>query len=248
MSEWFEDPGFWDARADVMFRRERLEHTPAEVDALVELIALAPGAHVLDLCCGPGRHSIELHRRGFTVTGVDLHAPYLEQARKRDADIEWVHADMREFGRERAFDAAVNMFSSFGYFEDQQDDRRVARHVCRSLKPGGAFLIDTMGKEVLARKFQPRAWYELDDGAILLEDRRIEHGWGGTSATWTVIRGREQQTHAFTMRLYAGTELARLLRDAGFAAVDVFGGLDGRPYDHEAVRLVALARTPARVP
>ncbi|MHC4971692.1 MAG: class I SAM-dependent methyltransferase [Planctomycetota bacterium] len=245
MTEWFEDPGFWDARADVMFRQAHLEHTPEEVDGLLELLGLAPGAHVLDLCCGPGRHAVELRRRGFAVTGVDLHAPYLEQAREMDPDVEWVHADMREFSRERAFDAAVNMFSSFGYFEDQEDDRRVARHMRRSLRPGGAFLIDTMGKEVLARKFQPRSWHELDDGAVLLEHRRIVDGWGGTRTTWTVVRGRDQQSFTFYMRFYAGTELAALLKEAGFATVEVFGGLDGRPYDHEAVRLVALARTPA---
>jgi SAM-dependent methyltransferase len=245
MSEWFEDPRFWDARADIMFRRERLEQTPEDVDGLVERLGLAPGAHVLDLCCGPGRHALELRRRGFAVTGVDLHTPYLEQAREKDADVEWVHADMREFTREHAFDAAVNMFSSFGYFADQEDDRRVARHMCRSLKPGGAFLIDTMGKEILARKFQPRAWYELEDGAILLEDRRLVDGWGGTRTTWTCVRGRDQESFTFYMRLYAGTEIAALLKDAGFATATVFGGLDGRPYDHEAVRLIALARAPA---
>jgi SAM-dependent methyltransferase len=245
MREWFEDPAFWDARADVMFQKVRLEHTPEEVDALLELLGLAPGAHVLDLCCGPGRHSVELRRRGFAVTGVDLHAPYLEQARAANADVEWVHGDMREFSRQHAFDAVINMFSSFGYFEDQEEDRRVARHMLRSLRPGGTFLIDTMGKEVLARKFQPRSWFELEDGAALLEDRRIVGGWGGTRTTWTVIRGRDQQSFTFFMRLYAGTELATLLKDAGFATAEVFGGLDGRPYDHEAMRLIALARAPA---
>ncbi|MHC4817829.1 MAG: SAM-dependent methyltransferase [Planctomycetota bacterium] len=245
MPAWFEDPGFWDSRADVMFSRERLEQTPEEVDRLVELLGLAPGAHVLDLCCGPGRHAVELRRRGFAVTGVDLHTPYLEQAREEDADVEWVHGDMREFSREGAFDAAVNMFSSFGYFEDQEDDRRVARNVCRSLKPGGAFLIDAMGKEVLARKFQPRSWYELEDGGVMLANRRLVDGWDGIRTTWTVIRGRDQDSYTFHMRLYAGTELATLLKDAGFATAALYGGLDGRPYDHEAVRLVVLAKTPA---
>jgi len=244
MPEWFEGPGFWDTMAGVMFDRARLEQTPEEVDGLVALLGLAPDAHVLDLCCGPGRHALELARRGFSVTGLDLHAPYLEQARREDAEVEWVHGDMREFRREGAFDAAINLYSSFGYFEDQEDDRRVARNLCRSLKPGGAFLIDTMSKEVLARKFQPRGWHELDDGAVLLKDRRLEDGWGAIRTTWTRIHGCDQQSFTFTMRLYAGTELATLLRDAGFAEVTLFGWLDGRPYDHEARRLVALARAP----
>lgn len=241
MSEWFQDPRFWDVMAGVMFDQARWDAVPEEVDGVVALAGLEPGAHVLDLCCGPGRHALELARRGFTVTGVDLHAPYLEQARAKDADVEWVHADMREFRRDGAFDAAVILFSSFGFFEDPEDDRRVARNVCRSLKPGGALLIDTMSKEVLARKFQPRGWHELDDGSILLQDRRLVDGWGGIRTTWTLIRGRDQESFTFALRLYAGTELAALLQDAGFETVKLFGWFDGRPYDHEARRLLSLA-------
>ena len=81
MPEWFADPGFWDTMAGAMFDRARQEQTPEEVDGLVALLGLAPAAHVLDLCCGPGRHSLELARRGFSVPGVGLHAPYLERAR-----------------------------------------------------------------------------------------------------------------------------------------------------------------------
>ena len=246
MPEWFEGPRFWDTMAGAMFDQARWEQTPEEVDGVCTLAGLERGAHVLDLCCGPGRHSLELRRRGFQVTGVDLHTPYLEQARREDPEVEWVHGDMREFCREGAFDAAINLYSSFGYFEDQEDDRRVARNVCRSLKPGGAFLIDTMSKEVLARKFQPRGWNELEDGAVLLQDRRLVDGWGGIRTTWTRIRGRDQQSFTFTMRLYAGTELATLLREAGFATVTLFGWFDGRPSDHNARRLLALAKTPAQ--
>ncbi|MHC4548293.1 MAG: class I SAM-dependent DNA methyltransferase [Planctomycetota bacterium] len=242
MPEWFEDAQFWDAMSPVMFSRDKWERVPEEADHLVRLLGIESGAHVLDLCCGPGRHALELHRRGFKVTGVDLHAPYLEQARAQDAEIEWVHCDMREFRREDAFDAAINLFTSFGFFEDPDDDRRVARNVRASLKPGSGFLIDTLGKEVLARKFQPRAWQELDDGSVLLQDRRLLDGWRGVRTTWTLIRGRDQQTATFFCRLFAATELETLLREAGFGGVELYGWLDGRPYDHEARRLVALAR------
>jgi len=244
MPAWFETPEFWDTMAGAMFDKARWEQTPADVDGVVALAGLERGAHVLDLCCGPGRHALELHRRGLAVTAVDLHAPYLEQARGKDAGVEWVHGDMREFRRDGAFDAAINLFSSFGYFEDQEDDRRVARNVCRSLKPGGAFLIDTMSKEVLARKFQPRGWNELEDGAVLLQDRRLVDGWSGLRTTWTRIRDDDRQSFTFYMRLYAGTELATLLREAGFAEVSLYGWFDGSPYDHDARRLLALARTP----
>jgi SAM-dependent methyltransferase len=239
--QWFDDPVFWDEMAFMMFHDERWANTPAEVDGIVARLGLDAGARVLDLCCGPGRHSMELAKRGFRVTGVDKHEPYLAQARAKGADVEWVHADMREFRRDDAFDAAINYYTSFGYFEDPADDRRVAANLRASLRDGGKLLIETMSKEVLARKYQPRRWFRYDDGTIVLDEPTILDGWSRVRNTWTRIRDGRQESFTFYQRLYAGSELAALLRDAGFARVDLFGGIDGRPYDQDAARLVAVA-------
>lgn len=72
--------------------------------------------------------------------------------------VEFVQDDMREFRRPVAFDAVINMFTSFGYFEDQADDRKVVNNVYESLKPGGSFLLELMGKEVMSRIYQERTW------------------------------------------------------------------------------------------
>jgi len=85
--QWFEDPAFWDDFKDAMFHARRLAGTPAEVDALVKLLGLVPPARILDLPCGIGRHSAELERRGFALTGVDLHEPYLAEARAAAPDV-----------------------------------------------------------------------------------------------------------------------------------------------------------------
>ena len=96
---------------------------------------------MLDLCCGPGRFSIELAKRGFRVTGVDRTRFLLGKAKSREkkagVKVEWVESDMRDFVRPGAFDLALSMFTSFGYFDDKADDLRVLRQVCESLKPGG---------------------------------------------------------------------------------------------------------------
>ena len=240
MSEWFEDPTLWENMGPFMFHRQRLGGTPAEVDGLLSLLGLAGGAHVLDLCCGPGRHAAELARRGFRVTGVDLHPPYLERARRESEEIELVEADMRDFSREGAFDTVISMYTSFGYFEDPADDLKVARNMRASLKPGGKALIETVGKEVLARKFQPRAWHENEDGSIMLERRRICDDWSGVESEWILFRGAERSDHRIYTRLYSAVEIRNLLHEAGFGDVSVFGALDGRPYDHEAERLVVV--------
>jgi len=239
---WFEDPAFWDGFKDVMFHKERLAGTLPDVDALVGLLGLSPPARILDLPCGFGRHSIELARRGFAVTGVDLHEPFLAEARAAAPSIEWIRADMREFIRPGAFDAVLNLFTSFGYFEDSEDDRRVARNALESLKPGGAFVIEMKGKEVLAAKYEERRWDELDDGSRLIVLHTVEDGWRGVRTEWTLLKGDERREGHFRTRLYAGTELERLLLETGFADVKLFGSLDGQSYGPGAPRLVSVAR------
>lgn len=248
-TSWSDDPAFWDGFKHVMFTDKRPAATPAEVDALAKLLGLEPPARVLDLPCGIGRHSVELARRGFVVTGVDLHEPYLAEARAacrpREGTApgaEWVRADMREFRRAQAFDTVLNPYSSFGYFEDPEDDRHVARNALESLRPGGAFVIDMNGKEVLAAKYIERRWDELEDGSRMLERSIVEDGWRAVRCEWTLYRGDECRDTHFRTRLYSGTELERLLIEVGFVDVKLHGWFDGRPYGPGAPRLVAVAR------
>ena len=155
---------FWQVAAPLLFPRERWKNAEQEVDSLLKLMELPEGASVLDLACGPGRHALEFTRRGFHVTGVDRTQKYLAEARRRSKEagltVEWIEADMREFQRPGEFDAAVSLFTSFGYFEDPEDDKLAAMNMYRSLKPGGVLLIEMVGKEILARIFQPRDWHE----------------------------------------------------------------------------------------
>ena len=228
-----------------MFSHRRWEVTPAEVDGIISLLNIQPGLRVLDLCCGPGRHSLELTRRGFHVSGVDRTQHYLdgaiEQARKEGLDIEFVQEDMRTFCRPDTYDAVVNLFTSFGYFEDPEEDRRVAMNVYRSLKTGGLFLMDMMGKEVLARVFQERNWHEVD-GFIQLEERKVSRNWGWMWNRWIRLKGNERIEGELSHRLYAATEIVSLLKDCGFTSVDVYGDYNGSPYDHNARRMVTVAR------
>jgi len=245
MKPWHEDDAFWRDNAPVMFGEGRWAAAPEEVDQVVVLGDIQPGAHVLDLCCGVGRHSLELARRGCRVTGVDRTADYLATARRRaeeeGLDVEWVEADMRAFSRPEAFDAVINLLTSFGYFEDQEDDRRVVENVLRSLRPEGVLVMEMMGKEVLARIWRSRDWQE-DDGVIILRERRVTRGWSWMENRWILLRGSERTEYKVGHRLYAATELIELLTGVGFFTVEAYGGLDGSPYDHTARRLVVVAR------
>ena len=193
---WHSDDDFWKTYAPIMFNEQRWAGTPAEVDSLLKLLAPAPRGAILDLCCGPGRHSLELARRGYAVVGVDRTAAYIAEAKQRaktdHLSIEFVKQDMRRFCRPGAFDAAINMFTAFGYFKNQQDDRRVLLNLHQSLKPGGTLLLEMMGKEILCRNFRERDWRE-EKGVMLLEERKLSQGWGWIDSRWILIKGTKRK-------------------------------------------------------
>ena len=101
--------------------------------------------------------------------------------------------------------------------------------------------MDLMSKEVLAKRFRERDWPERD-GMILLQERKLADGWSWIDNRWILIEGTDRREFAVSHRLYCGAELRRELHEAGFAAVELFGDLDGAAYDHEAKRLIVLAR------
>jgi SAM-dependent methyltransferase len=242
---WHEQDALWEALMPLLFTDGLVSNAPAEVDKMISMLGIEPDVSVLDLCCGVGRHSLELARRGFRVTGVDRTRAYLERASERaeaeGMDVEFIRGDMRAFCEPGAFDAAINVWSSFGYFEDPEEDRRVLLNVHRSLKRGGAFLIDVHGKETLARKFQDRAWSEWDRG-LILQERKLSRNWSWIDNRWIVLDGNVRTEYHVSHRLYAASELAALLESCGFASTEVYGSLEGAPYDHTAKRLVVVAR------
>ncbi len=244
MSTWHEDDSFWEAFAPFLFTAERIERARVEVDSVIKLLGVQPGTRILDLCCGVGRHSIELARRGYAVTGVDRTHAYLERARQQaqaeNLAIEFVESDMRAFSRPGAFDGATNLFTSFGYFEDPADDLKAARNLFEVLKPGARAVIDVLGKEVLARTFVPRTWESLPDGTLVLQEHKLRSGWDWIENRFLLIGHKRRREMTFSHRLYSGSELAALLRQAGFSEVALYGNLAGAPYDNRAERLVAV--------
>lgn len=248
MAEWFEDESLWSELYPALFTEERLRLGEEEVPKVLELTGLSAvaGPTALDLCCGPGRHAVPLARRGVRVTAVDRTRFLLDRARERARSagvaIEFVEADMREFRRATAFDLAISLFTSFGYFAAREDDLSVLRNVRASLKPEGVFVIDVVGKEWLARHFQPTRAIDLADGWVLIDRCRVVDDWTRVENEWILIRDGRARTFHLRLSVYSGQELKDRLLQAGFARVDLFGNLDGAPYDREASRLVVVAR------
>lgn len=242
---WHDDDEFWLAFRPYMFDEDRWLAASQNIEQIVSLLEIEEGARVLDLGCGPGRHSLELARRGFDVVGVDRTAAFLDEARGKseadELDVEWILADMRAFSRPESFDLCLSLFTSFGYFEDPADNLLVLKNACDSLIQGGLLVVELMGKEILARIFKERDWYQAGD-AFVLQERKPIADWQRVWNRWVLITGEERREFDVTHWIYSASELTNMLLQSGFREIQIFGDLSGSPYDHQADRLVAVAR------
>lgn len=225
------------------------EWSERQTNFLVEKLGLETGERVLDLACGHGRVALPLAERGFQVTGVDLSPRSLELARAaaeaRGLDVAFVQSDMRELNFHGEFDAAYNVYTSFGYFDEDEENLKVLEAVARALRPGGRFLIDVLNPGGLAARYRERMWDPLESGGWFLQEHEFDVLRGRNKAVWTFLRpdgARSELTHS--LRTYAPWELARMLDTAGFDVVGAWGDFEGAELKLESWRLIMRADRP----
>jgi SAM-dependent methyltransferase len=242
-NSWHGQDKFWEMFEPILFNEQRQSNANVEFENVATLLKLQKNERILDLCCGTGRHSLEAARQGFNVIGVDRTASFIEKAKRtaseRNIEVDFTVGDMKVYCQPNSFDIVINLFGSFGYFEDAEDDRQVVMNMYASLRSGGRFLIETMGKEIAARDFHERDWFEHGNKFVLAERKPIQN-WSRIKTRWIVIEGDNRFEYTVSVRCYSAAELTSLLADSGFINCKVYGNLEGRAYDHEAERLVVV--------
>jgi len=248
--EWFDSNAFWQELYPFLFTEKRFTDAPVETQKALSLTK-PNGKNALDLCCGPGRCSVALAKAGFKVTGVDRTDFLLNKAqacaREAKVRIEWVQMDMRDFVRPEAFNLVLSMFTSFGYFDNKHEDQIVLRNILASLKPGGAFLMDVIGKEYLAKVFQPTTCDILLDGSKLIQRHEVFDDWTRVRNEWILIRAGKAKSFKFHNTIYSGQELRDRMEQTGFIDVKLYGSFDGDEYGVDAQRLIAVGHKPKRL-
>ena len=244
-SDWYADEAFWAETYEFMFPDSVFAEASEQVSRLIELSGIDRGA-VLDLGCGPGRYAVPFAKRGFAVTGVDLTPFLIEKARAyaeaEGVELELIEQDMRAFVRPETFDLALSMLTSFGYFDDERENHGVLKNIYASLKPGGAFIFDTYGKEIIARVFEETFSKELPGGGLIIQRRSVINDWSQMENEWFLIKDGQARTFLLRHWIYSGREFKELLATAGFTDIRLYGDLDGKPYGRDAARLIALGR------
>jgi ubiquinone/menaquinone biosynthesis C-methylase UbiE len=221
------------------------ERTAQEVAGVIALLDLKPGARILDLCCGQGRHAVPLTRAGYRVTGLDRSSYLLEQAQKAasraEVDVQWVRGDMRWLPWQGQFDACVNLFTAFGYFEDDSENEEVLRQVYRVLKPEGRFFLDLSNRDYYLLHLWPNGWRRHGQ-AVILEETSFDPITCRFTMTFTWADTARWESLTHSVRHYTVPELAAMLRRAGLEPVQYYGDFDGQNFDLFSKRLIIIAR------
>jgi ubiquinone/menaquinone biosynthesis C-methylase UbiE len=206
-------------------------------------LALSRGDRVLDLCCGNGRHSLELVRRGFRVVALDLSYALLrsgaKKAREEALRVGFVQADARRIALREGFDAVLNFFTSFGYFEADDDNTLMLENISRVLKEGGKFLIDYLNAAHVVKNLVPKTVWEVGSAKVC-EVRWIDVVRRTVSKTITIERNGVEKGYSESVRLYGEDELRNMLTSCGLRVAKGFGDYDGSSIDVGRPRLILV--------
>ena len=238
---------------------ENPENTRQEVDLVIRLLELEHNDHILDLCCGQGRHALELASRGFNrVMGCDRSRYLIRQARKRaraeNLSVSFHEGDARKFRpKGKEFHAVLLMGNSFGYFEQQADDLAVLKNIARLMAPRGMLFLDVVDGEWMSRHFEPRSWEWIDDQHFVCRERVLAKD-SRRIVTREVITHAEKGVIAdqfYAERLYTKEELTTLFEEAGYQSIRFHGPIEtastrGQDLGMMGHRLIVTVEAPKR--
>lgn len=214
---------------------------------MMEILELPDGSRLLDVPCGQGRHAHLLAEAGFSVDGLDFSEHLLSLARKRGTGsrLRFTQGDMRKMPRRWTgrYDALVNLFTSFGFFNDPSDDMTVIREFARVLKPGGVMLWHGGSRDGVMSRFLSRDWWETANGTMVAHERAFDplSGILTIESTWSTA-GRKPQHRTHRIRLYTATRLAELCASAGLIVENSWDGFADKALARTSGEMMLLAR------
>ncbi len=237
--EWFDRDEY-----ELVYHQRDEREAEQVVDLIERLVRPAPGSEILDVGCGRGRHTRVLARRGYRVTGIDVAERALRIARER-AEAEGLHHvrflrhDMREPLCRECFDGVVNLFTAFGFFENDTDHLLALQAMAMALRPGGWLVQDFLNAAYVQRHLVPRDRFQLD-GVEVVQERWIEDG--RVNKRIRLRRANTEQVFYESVRLLCLQDFQRLYRAVGLKLQAMLGDYDGRPFTPESPRLILYAR------
>lgn len=237
-AEWFDSPYY-----HLLYKSRDENEARAALDNLLGALGLPPGSRVLDLACGKGRHSRYLAEKGFDVTGLDIAPASISFARQFEAErLEFYQHDMRQPFRINYFDAVVNMFTSFGYFQTDADHLLSLKNVAKGLRPGGLFLLDFFNAHFVRQNLVRSETKSVDDLDFFIK-RWVRGGYVFKEVEFQT--GERLLHFQEQVRLFELADFQSLLASAGLHLRQTYGGYDLSAFDENtSKRLIFIAEKP----
>lgn len=229
-------------------KQDLRDRTITEVDGIVRLLNLQGNERILDVPSGYGRHSIELAKRGFSVTGLELNSIHIDKAisdaKSVNVNVRFVKGNMIDIPFQREFNVVINMFYSFGFFETDAENSKVLEGIYDALAPGGQFLFhtDVNISRIISGKYREDENRRLESGKSLRiidaydpNTKRINGAWIITDSYHSEIRKN------YSVRVYTAQEFTEFCRQVGFEHFQIFGDWDLTPYSDESEDMIIIA-------
>lgn len=217
------------------------------INFIEEELPLQKDHLILDLCCGSGRHSINLSNKGYTCIGYDLSEQMLFTAWKESIDnkisLNLIRGDMRHLPFKNTFDVVLNLFTSFGYFDDDEDNQQVIREVSTSLKKDGMFVMDYINREHVFNNLVSKSSRKLENGWFITEDRSLDKENNKIIKEITISKEDNTAKYHEVLKVYDFETLASFFKNAGLEITKVFGDFNGEEYDNiSSKRLIIFSK------
>ena len=224
------------------------KRTKNDVDGVENLLNLNKQEKILDVPCGYGRHSIELAKRGYEVTGLDINTTHLTKAREdaalQNINVTFAQSDMASIDHENEFDAVINMCYSFGFYETNEENMEALRQFYKALKLGGKFLMETDVNlpYVRAGKFKETETRELLSGNRLKIIENLDEDTRRMNGSWTIEKtDGTSRSRDYSVRVYEKDEFTQMCLDAGFKNCTAYANWKGDVYSEDKQLIIFVA-------
>ncbi|PKR80867.1 SAM-dependent methyltransferase [Brumimicrobium salinarum] len=239
-TEWFAT--WFDTKYyHILYQNRDFKEAERFITNLLNHLKLPKDSNCLDLACGKGRHAVFINKKGYSVTGVDLSENSIQEAKPFEReDLKFEVHDMREVFKTNAYDAVFNLFTSFGYFENQGDNLKVLESINEMLVDDGVLVIDFMNAEFVLDNLVKEETKTLDGIQF-----HITRNYDGSHIFKHITFSDDGENFSFQERVQAlkKEDFEMLLDKAGFTVVESFGDFSLSPFDkHKSDRLIIIAR------
>ena len=226
-SEWFDSPYY-----HLLYKNRDDKEAELFIDNLIDLLHIKPGQKILDLPCGKGRHSVYFNKKGFDVTGLDLSPHNIQYASQfANSSLRFFVHDMRVAYSTDEFDYVVNLFTSFGYFDKQEENTASMKTLAQALKPGGILAIDFMNVTEVIKDLKPEELLQRDNITFCIH-RRLENGF----VIKDILFEDKGQKYHFEEKVKAfnKADFMAIFDCAGLQVKHLFGNYSLEPYNEDA--------------